>query len=428
MSEAEIRQAVDAGLTAELYRMSRPGRWYPTIIFGLIWVALWSRTPWYVPTLVLGLQVVGTLLMDWNHYAWRSDPWRDARARAWAWRYAALSIVTGLSWGLTGALWIPLVSAPEQLVFAVLLTGVSGLAIFVRCAHRPTLALFLAATIVPYLVALAQTGSGLNQAVAAGGLLYGLALPFFAEGNRRHLVAQLRLEVENRALADQMARARAGALAARQLADEARADAERAGTLRAMTTIRDVRALIADSAPAFFGLVSDPANAARIRAALADVDDALALRSGTIRPDPQPFALDPLLREVAQAVRAIGAARGHPVLVDVQGRLPAQLVADRRLLLRVLVGLGEEAAAAAEGEIQMAFAVHVRGHVGELEVTFSGAGVGFLTPGLEGPESGLSPLRRAVTRDLLAQMNGRRAVLPGTPSALRFTFLAPLGD
>ncbi len=275
------------------------------LALGQAHVGYWAG--WITLLGALGLRVRGRLAKAVGHPA---GALRYARA-AWL-----LWAVMGLSWGLLA--WLHIL--PEQPLSTTLVMGaVAGLASAGLAVFGPSWPIAMGF----WLSCALTTASGLlavqeavHVALAAAVLVYVAAMTVFSRHAAQAALRSIALHRANEALVNQLRDQTLRAQAARQLAEEATADAEaanRAKTVFLASVSHDLRQPL-HAAGLFIGALSamrlqgraahllHQVSAAHTAAAdmLNTLLDFSRVEAGAVQPQPRPFAMQPMLHRLVQ--------------------------------------------------------------------------------------------------------------------------------
>jgi len=133
----------------------------------------------------------------------RAQPSTEETA-TWARRLVWGAFVTGLLWGLGGALFYDPRGLVPQLVLVFAIGGMVAGASGTLALHLPAFLAFAASTILPVVVRLFAEGDVPHIAMGGLGIVYGLAMWLVASNSHFAVTEALRLRFENRELLEQL--------------------------------------------------------------------------------------------------------------------------------------------------------------------------------------------------------------------------------
>ncbi len=185
-------------------------------------------------------------------------------------------------------------------------------------------------------------------------------------------------------------------------------------------------------------------NAARsLLGLLNDILDFSKVEAGKLTLDPQPFAMEPLLRDLAVVLSANVTGKPVEVLFDIDPALPPRLVGDAMRLQQVLVNLsGNAAKFTRQGEVVLSMRVLWReAERVAIEIAVRDTGIGIAPEHRERIFSGFTQAEASTTRryggtglglaicqHLVGMMGGQITLdsEPGVGSCFRFTLTLPV--
>jgi signal transduction histidine kinase len=172
---AVVVNVVNAGITATVLAAISPMK-FPFPWFGAV-------------TLVS----IGRWLL-WRRYQ-RITP-QVQNVRAWGILVAIGSLLAGLSWGLGGAILLPVTPGLGQTFFISVIGGMCAGGVVLNVSHFPTLLAFLLSATLPVAFRLFATGSMADTALAAMIIVFAAALSLAGAYLNRFFTAGLRLRFE----------------------------------------------------------------------------------------------------------------------------------------------------------------------------------------------------------------------------------------
>jgi len=171
-----------------------------TIVAAVLWPSSDRRllTAW-VTTMTVVIIVRAVLRRRYL----RAQPSTEETA-TWARRLVWGAFVTGLLWGLGGALFYDPRGLVPQLVLVFAIGGMVAGASGTLALHLPAFLAFAASTILPVVVRLFAEGDVPHIAMGGLGIVYGLAMWLVASNSHFAVTEALRLRFENRELLEQL--------------------------------------------------------------------------------------------------------------------------------------------------------------------------------------------------------------------------------
>jgi signal transduction histidine kinase/CheY-like chemotaxis protein len=164
-----------------------------------------AARPWVLPWFaVVILATIGRLLV-WQRY--RRDPVRSENTQHWSRLATCASLLTGLCWGIGGAVLYPLLPVLGKVFLTLVIGGMCAGAVVISASHLPTLLAFVLSASLPMAARFFMQGSAAYIALAAMVLVFAAALVLagrhfsqtFAETMRLRFAlnaANLRLQAE----------------------------------------------------------------------------------------------------------------------------------------------------------------------------------------------------------------------------------------
>src|SRR5690606_5199662 len=147
-------------------------------------------------------------------------------------RYArglrGIALMTGMCWGVMGVLFIDVDQPYAITIVLVMVAGMSSGAVAVYASCWPLALLYCAANIIPVGLTLLMSGQAAAMMLGVAGLLYFYAMAVFAYHVAQSVTRAIELGFENEGLVERLRDQTQRALEARELAEGALADAEKA--------------------------------------------------------------------------------------------------------------------------------------------------------------------------------------------------------
>ncbi len=145
--------------------------------------------------LTLGLRM-------WAWAAQRRAAADPAMTPVWARHFTFGAALTGLAWGLAGALFYVPGSWLSQVFLPFIMAGMVGGSVTALTGHMPAFVAFSTCTLVPYAVRLAAEGNPAHLVMASLVVLYLIGMGLLARTVNHSMVAAVRLAAENEELVD----------------------------------------------------------------------------------------------------------------------------------------------------------------------------------------------------------------------------------
>src|SRR5581483_147652 len=186
------------------------------LVFGLVY---WGIAPWWMIAAPFGLHVGSMLGFAWLTHAYRIEP--DARSlQSWRWLYITYAGLTGLAYGGGGAMLVQLPAVEPRMIVTVGLMVCAALAPG-RLYEQRSYAAFAGLTLGLLAGGLLAADDPLGAPMAAGALLYLLALMLQNRPQYRNQCDQVALALAHEDLAHRHAAAESDARAARDILNDA---------------------------------------------------------------------------------------------------------------------------------------------------------------------------------------------------------------
>lgn len=149
---------------------------------------------WLLPWLMVMVAVTTGRGVLW--LCCRRVPIRPDNARYWSRLAAGFALLTGLGWGIGGAVLFPIVPLSGQIFLTTVIAGMCAGAAVVSAAHLPTLLAFVLSASLPMAVRFLTAGSSTNSALGAMILVFAVALTLAGRHLNRIFGEALRLRFE----------------------------------------------------------------------------------------------------------------------------------------------------------------------------------------------------------------------------------------
>jgi two-component system, sensor histidine kinase len=276
-----------------------------------------------------------------EHWRFERDPRREQRAEYWYWRYYALMLLDGISWGAICWLFLPTGIGPMDAVIVASVIGVAAAAIFTLIGNLFSAASFLATVLLPlffYYGASAERWGWLGSL----GVVIFFGVMLFEAWRGEHLFLELsRLRRENEAIAEQ--RQRALVLAEQGSAAKSRFLATVSHEVRTpLNGILGMAQLLQETplAPAQRQRIDVMAQSARhLRTIIDDILDMARIESGRVHLQNAPFTLETTVREVTDVLAPLAADKHLSFHTRIEPQLAARWMGDAARIRQVLHNL-----------------------------------------------------------------------------------------
>ena len=153
-------------------------------------IAIRPVVPWWFGAVVSVTIGRGALWWAYRRNRGAGDP------RPWSRRATIGALLSGLSWGLGGALLFPLVSPAAQLFLTIVIGGMCIGAVVVSASHLPTLLGFLLTASLPMAVRFLVAGTQTDRAIGLMIAVFAAAMTLAGTYLNRVLVDAMRLRFE----------------------------------------------------------------------------------------------------------------------------------------------------------------------------------------------------------------------------------------
>jgi signal transduction histidine kinase len=153
-----------------------------------------ASRPWPLPWLAAVALVTaarGVLWLRCHRAAVRPD-----NARYWSRLAAGFALLTGLCWGVGGAVLFPVVPLPGKIFLATVIAGMCSGAAVVSASHLPTLLAFILSASLPMAVRFLAAGEPADAALGAMVLVFAAALILAGQQLNRSFTQAMRLRFE----------------------------------------------------------------------------------------------------------------------------------------------------------------------------------------------------------------------------------------
>ncbi len=245
-------------------------------------------------------------------------------------RYArglrGIALMTGMCWGVMGVLFIDVDQPYAITIVLVMVAGMSSGAVAVYASCWPLALLYCAANIIPVGLTLLMSGQAAAMMLGVAGLLYFYAMAVFAYHVAQSVTRAIELGFENEGLVERLRDQTQRALEARELAEGALADAEkanRAKTVFLASASHDLRQPLHAMGLSLSALARADLNPPQQRllvqaqaAALATGDmlatlmDFSKVDAGVVRPQSEPFAVQRLFHKLERELAPVAEEKG----------------------------------------------------------------------------------------------------------------------
>lgn len=327
-------------------------------IFGAILVvgaAFYTVAPVWTTGVVLAIQIVAQFSFDRVRAGFRADPHAMQRAMIWARRYAACTLISGMTWGIGGILWLPNASFAHQVFYLLVLACLSMATAITRASYPVAVFIYVTTALTPTLVILLISGQPLGFASVGLAALSLITLTGWTRNVNRSYREAFRLRFENADLVERMARAHAATEQKRADAEEAERRAKAANNAKGefldilsheVSTPLDALARMAQQ------LGEEPLTGTQrnlsqamgesshmLRRLFDDMIDYSQMEARSLELKPVSFDPAELARSIVRLMRPRAQERGLSLELDLAPGTPPSMVADPDRLRQVLVNL-----------------------------------------------------------------------------------------
>lgn len=342
----QIRLLLDLGAA------SRYSLFAAILIVGL---AFHPTAPLWTIAAVCAIQLVAQTGFDRVRAGFLADPDAASNALIWARRYAAMTLISGSTWGVGGLLWLPGASFTHQ-VFYVMVLACLGMATAVsRANYPPAVAAYVIAAGAPTLTLLLMSGDPLAIATVALAAIFLTTIAGWTRRINRSYEDAIRLRLENADLVERMARAHAATGQERQDAEEAERRAKAANEAKSQFLAilgHEVRAPLDGLASMALQLSDEPLSETQrnlaqtigessqmLRRLFDDMIDFSQMEARTLELKPGIFDPAELAKSVVRLMRHQAKARQLSLELDLVPGTPPAMIADPDRLRQILVNL-----------------------------------------------------------------------------------------
>lgn len=202
---------IDSLMVERLYQSSWPVRYVPyPILFGAFLI-FDDYAGWWSVIALTALYTLGTWYLDRQRRVVTALAGQIADPAVWGRRFALGSAITGLTWGILGALYFPAGDFRLQAVMAVAWAGLAFSSMNTRAAHLPSYYAFLLTMSVPVYIRTFLSGELAAISMALLGLILGAAFTLGAHAANRRERLGIALRLRNAELIGDIDAARAAA-------------------------------------------------------------------------------------------------------------------------------------------------------------------------------------------------------------------------
>jgi hypothetical protein len=199
----EISREISAEQVRLLYRQA-PSALLATVVIAIAMAAaLWEVVPRVSLLVWLGLTAIVSLARYALLLAFRDyRPELDAMD-AWGWRFIALTVCAGATWGLAGAL-LATDSGFHQAFIGFVLAGICAGAVSTLSPHPLAYTAFIMPAVLPFAVTMLLIGERIQFAMGAMALLFVSMMMIVAGRVAASIEQSLRLRFRNLGLVDDL--------------------------------------------------------------------------------------------------------------------------------------------------------------------------------------------------------------------------------
>ncbi len=274
---------------------------------------------------------------------------------SWADRYARGCMMSGLTWGLAGLMWLPDAPFVLQALFAAVLysTGISS--VLSRHNYPPAMWSYTGMAWIPTSIGLMLSTNEYAQFICALGFICVAFLGGWTRTLQKNSAENIRLQLENSDLAAAMVEANK---LTKQKHEEAKAswqEAQEADNRRQdflnmvvrqfdrplsnLATASDAlsKTSLTDEQTALCGAMRDDGRL--LKRLISDIADLSSLSQSSLKLRPQSFDPAELTKDVVQLLRLEMFSARLSIEVDISTRLPSEMYADPDRVKQVIINL-----------------------------------------------------------------------------------------
>jgi len=327
-------------------------------IFGAILVvgaAFYTVAPIWATGVALAIQIVAQFSFDRVRAGFRADPYAMQRAMLWARRYAACTVISGMTWGVGGVLWLPGATFAHQVFYLLVLSCLAMATAITRASYPAAVFIYITTALTPTLVILLISGQPLGFASVGLAALSLITLTGWTRSVNRSYREAFRLRFENADLVERMARAHAATEQKRADAEEAERRAKAASNAKSEfldilghevntpldTLVRMAQQLGEEPLTGTQKNLAEAmgASSQMLRRLFDDMIDYSQMEARSLELKPGSFDPAELARSIVRLMRPRAQERGLSLELDLAPGTPPSMVADPDRLRQVLVNL-----------------------------------------------------------------------------------------
>lgn len=273
----------------------------------------------------------------------------------WADRYARGCMMSGLTWGLAGLMWLPDAPFVLQALFSVVLYSVCISSVFSRHSYPPAMWSYVGMAWIPTSIGLLLASNNYAQFICGLGFL---CVAFFGGWTRRlqkNNAENIRLQFENSDLAEAMVETNNRIQKKHEEAKAAWQEAQEAEQRRQdflnmvvrqfdrplsnLATASDVlgKTSLTEKQDTLVGAMRDDGR--MLKRLISDIADLSSLTQSSLKLRPQSFDPAELTRDVVQLLRLELFSARLSIEVDLSTRLPTEMYADPDRVKQVIINL-----------------------------------------------------------------------------------------
>lgn len=274
---------------------------------------------------------------------------------SWADRYARGCMMSGLTWGLAGLMWLPDAPFVLQALFAIVLYSVCISSVFSRHFYPPAMWSYVGMAWIPTSIGLLLASNDYAQFICGLGFL---CIAFFGGWTRRlqkNNAENIRLQFENSDLATAMIETNKRLQKKHEEAKASWLDAQEAEQRRQdflnmvvrqfdrplsnLATASDVlgKTSLTDEQDTLVGTMRDDGR--MLKRLISDIADLSSLTQSSLKLRPQSFDPAELTHDVVQLLRLELFSARLSIEVDLSTRLPTEMYADPDRVKQVIINL-----------------------------------------------------------------------------------------
>ncbi|MBV1887477.1 MAG: hypothetical protein KUG61_10370 [Parvibaculaceae bacterium] len=351
----ELPKRVVSQQIALMFTMGRSG----SIVMFLILIACWGVflpyvKAWTILPLLLN-QAFAQLYFNRLRALYLKSDTAHENPIGWADRYARGCMMSGLTWGLAGLMWLPTAPFVLQALFAIVMYSLCIGSVLSRHTYPPAMWSYVGMAWIPTSIGLLLAPNDYAQFICGLGFL---CIAFFGGWTRtlqKNNADNIRLQFENSDLADAMVQANTLTKQKHEEAKAAWQEAKDADSRRQdflnmvvrqfdrpltnLATASDVlgKTILSEEQTDLVGTMRD--NGRILKRLISDIADLSSLTQSSLKLRPQSFNPAELTQDVVQLLRLELFSARLSIEVDLSNRLPSEMYADPDRVKQVIINL-----------------------------------------------------------------------------------------